>query len=159
MLQTGSEGSQQLLSHCAAIIWFGWTLEVQVFGRSVPPSPQICQEELGKAHAVFGVRAESPHFFTSRDGMRNTRYAFPISLGVLFIYLFLHSFPSFNSFWIFSHIKQTVFLSVEVTEVFDEEQIKQKWVTVLPSAVSQTQTHALNLPEARPCPILLSNRE
>ena len=109
MLQTGSEGSQQLFSHCAAIIWFGWTLEVQVFGRSVPPSPQICQEELGKAHAVFGVRAESPHFFTSRDGMRNTRYAFPISLGVLFIYLFLHSFPSFNSFWIFSHIKQTVF--------------------------------------------------
>lgn len=48
---------------------------------------------------------------------------------------------------------------MEVTGGFDEEEIKQKWVTVLPSAVSQTQTRALNLPEARPCPILLSNRE
>lgn len=77
-------------------------------------------------------------------------------------YLFISSFIHFLHSIVFesSHTSsRQFFLSVEVTEVFDEEQIKQKWVTVLPSAVSQTQTHALNLPEARPCPILLSNRE
>lgn len=54
-------------------------------------------------YVVYGVAAESPHFFMSTDGMCNTQCGFSISLAVLSPHFFLHSSePSSNSGFLFS---------------------------------------------------------
>lgn len=152
MLQTRSEGSEQLLSLCALIIRFDWTSQVQEPGHNLMPSPHICREEYTEVHSAFGLWGHSNVFYVF----------FPL---VWVCYLFapytsLHFFTSCVFFPVI-YLPQQLPLPMRVDELwgFDEDQVRRQTNLSDCGSLLIHKHKTLNIHKAGLCPILLSNQE